>query len=176
MTSYQILYADPPWDYYGDPNKNAAAGKHYKLMTKEAIGNISVPHDKKCVLFLWATCPKLNDALWVLDKWGFHYRGIAWVWVKTSKAGKIIYGQGVRPTFTKPTTELVLVGSTNKKGRTFSIKDEAMGQVILAPREQHSKKPSVVRDNIVKILGDLPRLEMFARQYTPGWDCFGDQL
>jgi N6-adenosine-specific RNA methylase IME4 len=173
---YSIIYADPPYHYYGDPNKNAAAGKHYSLMTTDDICKMLVPKAKKAVLFLWATGPKMPEAIRVMKEWGFHYKGVAWVWVKTNKAGKIIQGQGVRPTFVKPTTEFVLVGGTNKRGRTFPILDEGMGQVVLAPREEHSKKPDIIRDRIVELLGDLPRIELFARQQTPGWTSWGNEV
>ena len=42
--------------------------------------------------------------------------------------------------------------------------------------EEHSKKPDIIRDNIVKIIGDVPRIELFARQKTDGWDVFGNEI
>ena len=102
---------------------------------------------------------------------------MAFVWVKTSKAGKIINGQGVRPTLVKPTTEFVLAGTTCKTGRPFPLLTEAMGQVVLAsrPGEKHSAKPAEIRSRIVELLGDRPRAELFARTQEPGWDVWGLQ-
>ena len=49
-------------------------------------------------------------------------------------------------------------------------------QVIFEPTREHSRKPDCTRDRIVDLLGDLPRVELFARQTAPGWDSWGDQL
>lgn len=178
-SNYNIVYADPPWSYYGDPNKDQAAGKHYKLMSDNEIWSMPVRKicSEKAVLFLWATSPRLDAAIETVKRWGFHYRGIAWVWVKTTNAGKIINGQGVRPSFVKPTVELVLVGSTEKKGRTFPLLTESMSNVILAARpNKHSKKPEIFRQMITDLLGDRKRIELFARNSAPGWDLFGNEV
>jgi site-specific DNA-methyltransferase (adenine-specific) len=125
------------------------------------------------VLCLCATGPKLDLAIDLIRAWDFHYRGILFNWVKTAKDGHIIEGQGVRPSFTKPTTELVLVGSTQPEGRTLPIFDEGMAQVVFAPRSEHSSKPDEVRVRIQELWGDVPRLELFARAKYPGWDSWG---
>jgi len=177
---YSIIYADPPWAYYGDPNKDQAAGKHYSLMSQEALAALPVRDllEQKAACFMWATGPRLPEAVEIMRAWGLHFRGVAYVWVKTNNAGKIIQGQGVRPTFVKPTTEFVLVGSTCKTGRPLPLHTEAQGQVILAPRpgNRHSAKPSIVRDKIVELLGDVPRIELFARERTDGWDAWGNEV
>ena len=174
---YQVILADPPWHYYGDPNKDQAAGKHYALMSQDALAQMPVKSiaEKKAALFMWATGPRLPQAIELMDRWGFHFRGVAYVWVKTTNSGKIISGQGVRPTFVKPTTEFVLVGSTCKVGRPLSLLTEKQGQVVLAPRpnNKHSAKPTVFRDNITLLLGDVPRIELFAREAPFGWDVWG---
>ena len=174
---FDVIYADPPWLYYGDPNKDQAAGKHYPLMSTEDIAALPVRAiaATPAVLFLWATGPRLPEAISVMRAWGFHYRGVAYVWVKTRLDGGIISGQGVRPTFTKPTTEFVLVGSTNARGRAFPLLTQSQGQVVLAPRGRHSQKPAIVRDRIVELLGDRPRIELFARQRVDGWQAWGNE-
>lgn len=176
--SFEIIYADPPWSYYGDPNKDQAAGKHYSLMSTADISELPVRSiaANRSALFLWATGPRLPEAIEVMRTWGFHYRGVAYVWVKTAIDGHIIAGQGVRPTFVKPTTELVLVGSTNARGRAFPLLSERQGQVILAPRGAHSEKPDCIRDAIVALLGDRPRVELFATARFDGWEAWGDGL
>lgn len=176
---YQVLYADCPWAYYGSPDKDQAAGKHYALMGQEALKALPVRDitAKRAALFMWATGPRLPEAIDVMRAWGFHYRGVAYVWVKTSAQGRIISGQGVRPTFVKPTTELVLVGSTCKTGRPLPLLTEGQGQVFLGPRpgNRHSAKPPGIRDRIVQLLGDVPRIELFARDAAPGWDVWGNE-
>lgn len=175
---YAVIYADPPWHYYGDPNKDQAAGKHYPLMRNADIAALPVPSitAARAALFLWATGPRLPEAIAVMEAWGFHYRGVASVWVKAAADGHIISGQGVRPTFVKPTTEFLLVGSTCERGRPLPLLTEAQGQVVLAPRGRHSEKPAVFRDRIVELLGDVPRIELFARARADGWDAWGDEV
>lgn len=172
---YDIVLADPAWPYYGSTTKDAAAGKHYDLMSWEDISAMPVKEacNKKAAIFLWATGPLLHKQIKVLEDWGFYFRGVAFVWVKTRKDGGIISGQGVPPTFVKPTTEFLLAGTTCKTGRPFPILDSSVGQVVLAPRERHSKKPDIFRDEIVRVCGDVPRLELFARDCAEGWDATG---
>jgi hypothetical protein len=136
---YDIILADCPWPYYGDPNKDAAAGKHYALLSLGEIAAIPVASmaSPSAALFMWATCPRLPDALETMKAWGWYFRSVAFIWVKTRRDGAIIHGQGVQPTFTKPTTELLLAGTRKKTGRAFPLLDHAMGQVVLAPRGAH---------------------------------------
>jgi len=173
---YEIIYADCPWPYYGDPNKNAAAGKHYSLMSIEDICALPVRSiaAKRAALFLWATCPRLPDAIDAMRAWGFYYRGVAHVWVKTRKENNQPIGpQGVPPTFVKPVVELLLAGTTNRVGRPFPILTCKQRQLVYAPRQRHSEKPDVFRDLIVQLCGDRSRIELFARARAKGWDAWG---
>ena len=178
--TYDVILSDPPWYYFGSPTKMGAAGKEYDLMTDADLA--AMPVRAKCrdraVMLMWATCPRLDAAMRLMGQWGFTYRGVAFVWVKTTVSGKVIQGQGVRPTVVKPTTELVLVGSTQKLGRPLPVFDEGVGQVVLAPRGAHSQKPVEVRARIESLFGPgVRRLEMFARGSTiNGWDRFGNEL
>jgi N6-adenosine-specific RNA methylase IME4 len=175
---YDIVYLDPPWYYYGSPVKDAAAAKHYPLMTVEQLAQIDVRSilAKSAVVFMWATCPRLDFALKLLEAWGLHYRGVTYVWVKTNSEGGIIAGQGVPPTFTKPTTELLLAATTKPTGRPFPILDLAQSQVVLNRRGVHSEKPAVFRQRIEELCGDRPRIELFARSRAPGWDSWGAEV
>jgi len=174
---YSVIYSDPCWSYYGDPDKDQAAGKHYNMMDYSELRALPVRSlaAKSAALLLWATGPKLDEAVDLIRDWGFHYRGVAYVWVKTTNAGQVIHGQGVRPSFVKPTTEFVLVGSTHKTGRTLPLQTESQGQVVFAPRGAHSQKPEDFRHRIEELFGDVPRLEMFARTCAPGWDVWGNE-
>ncbi|MEQ1933166.1 MAG: MT-A70 family methyltransferase [Fimbriimonadaceae bacterium] len=172
---YKIVLADPPWEHYGDPNKDAAAGKHYDLMGQSVLKLLPARDilDGKGAMFLWATGPRLHYAIEALNSWGLHFRGVAYVWVKTNKAGNIILGQGIPPTFTKPTTEFLLAATTMKSGRPFPIHTFNQGQVVLAPRGPHSEKPEIFYRLIEELCGDVPRIELFARKQYPGWDTWG---
>lgn len=175
---YDIAYVDPPWFYYGSPIKDAAAGKHYPLMTLDELAAIDVRRmlNPRAAVFLWATCPRLNFALNLIEAWHLNYRGVAYVWVKVNKRGEIIAGQGVAPTFTKPTTELLLAATTNATGRPFPIRDLAQAQVVLHRRGAHSEKPAVFRTLIERLCGRRPRIELFARAAAPGWDAWGAEM
>ena len=157
--TYDIVYADPPWFYYGSQIKDAAAAKHYPLMKQEELAKLPVRSimNKRAALFLW----------------GLYYRGVAYVWVKTNGKGEPIRGQGVPPTFTKPTTEFVLAATTMATGRPFSILDLGQGQVVMEPRSQHSRKPGVFRQRIEQLCGTRTRIELFARESARGWDAWG---
>lgn len=173
--TYDIAYVDPPWSYYGSPVKDAAAAKHYPLMAQEELAQLPVRSilAKRAAVFVWATGPRLDFALDLLRAWGLYYRGIAYVWVKTNARNEIIRGQGVMPTFTKPTTELLLAATTMPTGRPFPILDLGQGQVVLHARAEHSRKPAIFRTLIEELCGDRPRIELFAREAAPGWDRWG---
>jgi N6-adenosine-specific RNA methylase IME4 len=177
--SYQVIYTDPPWFYYGAEDKMAAAGKHYSLMSDADLKAMPVRHKcaDKAVVFMWATCPRLDAAVDLLREWGFHFRGVPFVWVKTRADGAPIGAQGVRPSIVKPLVELVVAGSTEAKGRPLPLLDEAVQQTVFSPRGRHSEKPVEVRNRIDRLYGPVKRLEMFARGApVAGWDRFGNQL
>ena len=179
---YDILYVDPPWAYSGSTTKPGAAAKHYSCMgipeleaMRDEVARVTT---QKAVCLMWATGPLLDDAVRLLGAWGFHYRGVAFVWVKTRKDGGVIHGMGARPSVVKPTTEFVLVGAREASGRPLPLGDEGVGQVVLAPRGAHSAKPEEVRARIDRLYGPgHPRLEMFARGgCVAGWDRWGNEV
>lgn len=175
---YDIVYADPPWFYYGSQIKDAAAAKHYPLMTQDDLASLPVKSimAKRAALFMWATGPRLNFAIELIKNWGLYYRGVAYVWVKINGRGEIIRGQGVPPTFTKPTTEFVLAATTMPTGRAFPLLDLGQGQVVLEARSDHSRKPTIFRRLIEELCGERPRIELFARQSSEGWDVWGAEV
>ena len=172
---YDIVLADPPWKYYGDPNKMAAAGKHYLLMDLEEICNIPVKEliHPNSVVFLWTTSVFVEDSIKVLNAWNCFYRGVAFVWIKTKFDGTPIGAQGVRPSITKPLTEFVLVGSPVAKGRPLKLHSESVMQTIFAPRKKHSQKPEECQERISELYPGTTKLELFARRELYGWDAMG---
>lgn len=177
---YQVVLADPPWKYYGDPNKSQAAGKHYPMMSYEELKDLRIRSimAKKSILFCWTTSSKMSETCQLIKDWGLTYRGVFQVWVKTNKEGKIIHGQGIRPSFTKPTAEYLLVATTTKSGRTYPLLTESMPNVVLSarPGNIHSRKPIEFRKNITDLLGDIKRIELFARESVDGWDAWGNEV
>jgi N6-adenosine-specific RNA methylase IME4 len=179
---YNVVLIDPPWFYYGDKNKNAAAGKHYLLMSDADIKSLEIKKllKKEAFVFVWATGPKLDLAIEAIKSWGLYYRGVGHVWVKTNKHGQIIHAQGIPPTYSKPTTEFLLVATTSKKGRPLELINNALPQVVLEGRNArgHSAKPDKFYELIESAfsIAAAERLEIFARIRRPGWDAIGDAL
>jgi N6-adenosine-specific RNA methylase IME4 len=176
--TYDVVLADPPWAYYGQQDKWTAAAKFYPTVADEAIAALPIPQllSKTGVLFLWTTSPRLDVAMDCLKTWGLHYRGIAFVWVKCRKDGRPIGAQGIRPSIVKPTAEYVIAASRVAKGRPMKLADEAVPNVILAPRREHSRKPGEVQDMIERLYPEASRLELFARATRPGWDAWGNEV
>ena len=101
---YDVVLADPPWSYWGQQDKWGAAAKFYSTMATSEIADLPVRDllADRAVVFVWTTSAKLPDALELLAAWKLFYRGIAFVWVKTTRAGVPISARGVRPSITKP--------------------------------------------------------------------------
>ncbi|NDE17392.1 DNA methyltransferase [bacterium] len=176
---FDVVLLDPPWSHYGAQDKWGAAAKFYPTMSDEALASMPVGGllKKSSVVFCWATCPRLNFAIDLLEKWGLTYRGVAFVWVKTAKStGRPIGARGVRPSIIKPTTELVIAGSLTSKGRPMPLASEAVAQVVLAPVGAHSEKPVEVMERIELLYPEASRLELFARKTRPGWDSWGNEV
>lgn len=181
-TGYQIIYADFPWPY----TSFGTARLPYDKMEESEIAHFDWSrwvNPRGCVVFSWATCPRLDTALRVGETWkqqhGLHYQGVAFVWIKTRLDGVPIGASGPRPRLVKPLAEFVLAYSTHPKKRVFPLQSESVSQYVFAPKARkhdHSKKPHEVRNRIVQLLGPLPRVELFARERVDGWDAWGDQL
>ena len=166
---YNIIYADPAWKYWESGNKNQSL--HYKTMTIEEICSLPVKNiaDDDCVLFLWVTYPILQQAFDVIKAWGFEYSTAAFVWVKKNRQQDTPFvGCG---SWTRANSELCLLAT---KGNIMRL-DASVSQIIEAPIEEHSKKPDIVREQIVRLVGKLPRIELFCRNPAEGWDVWGNE-
>ena len=168
---YKIIYADPPWAYRNMGNIQATANSHYSTMNNEDICKLPINEiaDDNSILFLWATFPKIQEALNVIKSWGFEYKTVGFVWIKKNKCGSNFFGVGW---YTKSNAEVCLIGV---KGKSPKISN-SISQIIETVREKHSKKPDIVREKIVEFAGDLPRIELFARQKVKGWDSWGNEV
>lgn len=176
MSVYDVILTDPPWKYYGAGDKWGAAKKHYPCLTEAEISAIVPPLSRKGVLFMWTTSAFLEVSLRIISNWGLAYRGVAFVWVKTNKAGQPLGATGVRPSITKPLTEFVLAASPVAKGRPLPLNDEAARQTIFAPRGRHSEKPIETYERIESMYPNASKLEMFARNTRTGWDAWGNEV
>lgn len=109
-----------------------------------------------------------------MEAWGFTYKTAAFVWVKTyAKSGKPFWGMGQ---YTRANAEVCLLGISPDFRAGTQIKSHRVHQIVTAPFEGHSKKPDEVRRRIVELLGDVPRIELFARERAEGWDAWGDEV
>lgn len=167
---YQIIYADPPWKY-GDSHTLGGAGKKYDLMSMEELYDLPIQKlcAENCVLFLWVTYPFLQEGLDLIKAWGFTYKTIGFQWIKTTKNGKLFWGCG---NWTRANSEPCLIGV---KGKPKALMHN-IHQVIMEPITKHSEKPAIVRDKIVQLCGDVPRIELFARKPSRGWDVWGNEV
>lgn len=177
---YNIIYLDPAWYFNSRNNTNTRFGggitDKYPVMKLEEIKKINVPSlaDENCALFMWATTStgdsNLAEKLQLFKHWGFRLVNIGFTWVKVNPNKMTpFFGTGY---YTKSNAEHCFLGI---KGKMKPISNN-VSSLIISPREEHSKKPDIVRDKIVELFGDLPRCELFARQEVQGWDCFGNEI
>ena len=171
---YQIIYADPPWEYKESGSGSRVVSSHYQTMSIEEIKKLPVKNisSEKSMLFLWVTFPKLEYGLATIKAWGFNYFGLGFDWIKLYKNGKPCFGMGY---YTRQNTEICLIGVKDKPYRIKPLVRN-VSSVIRAERREHSRKPDCVRDYIVKICGNIPRIELFARQKVEGWDYWGNEV
>lgn len=168
---YKIIYADPPWQYDDKSLNRGGAERHYITTANSELELMDVQSvcDDDCIMFMWATFPKMQEALDLMRAWGFEYKTVAFTWVKKNKIkDSWFWGMG---RWTRSNAEVCLLGVKGKPKRV------GMGvhSVIDAKAMKHSEKPQEARDKIIELMGDLPRLEMFARYSAPGWDVFGNE-
>ncbi len=171
---YDIILCDPPWSYrvWTKKGMGRTAESHYPTMHLKDICALPVGDlaAKDCALFLWVTFPNLQDAFSVLNAWGFTYKTVAFVWIKQNrKKPSLFWGLGH---WTRANAELCLLATKGSPKRESA----AVHQVVVSPVEEHSKKPDEVRNRIITLMGDLPRVELFARTTVPGWDVWGNEV
>lgn len=162
---YGVVLADPPWRY---ANSSKTYGRrierHYPTMPTDGICALNVPSADDSVLFLWATAPLLQDAIRVMEAWGFAYKSHA-VW------DKVKFGMGY---WFRGQHEMLLVGTRGKfRAPAPSLR---VRSVLRIPRTVHSRKPAEVRDLIASWYPDERKLELFARERAKGWDCWGNEV
>jgi N6-adenosine-specific RNA methylase IME4 len=172
---YKVIYADPPWQFN---NKNtggslsSGAANHYDVMTHEDICQLPVQDiaDDDCILFMWWVASQPEEALRVVKSWGFTLKTMTgFVWDKETKHGKDFFGMGF---YTRQGSENCLIAVKGKPQKVSS----SVRAVTRAKVGKHSEKPNVFNDKIVELMGDVPRIELFARNTVDGWDSWGKGL
>ncbi|RGG65687.1 DNA methyltransferase [Eubacterium sp. AF17-7] len=171
---YKIIYADPPWQYrvYSKKGQGRSAENHYHTMNIKDIMALPVDKiaDKDCILFLWITFPCLKEGIEVMERWGFKYKTCGFNWVKRNKK-KNTYFMGLG-FWTRSNSEVCLIGTKGQPKRV----SKSVPQICDARIMEHSRKPAEIRERIVELCGELPRIELFARDKVKGWDSLGDEI
>ena len=180
---FNIIYADPPWRF-----KNWSMKELSKRGEKWARRNGRSPYDvmdhaaicalpvadlaaKNSILFMWATYPKLPEALEVVSAWGFEYKTVGFTWVKQNKSGVgFHFGLGYH---TRGNPEICLLGT---RGKGLRRVDNSVPNLLISPLGEHSQKPNDARLRIARLYGDVPKIELFARQRVEGWSAWGNQV
>lgn len=175
MKKYNIIYADPPWKFN---NKNtggsmkSGAAYHYPTMSLEDICKLPVNNiaADNSILFMWWVASQPHGALKLVESWGFSLKTMSgFTWIKKTKNWKDFFGMGF---WTRQGSENCLIAIKGKPKRI----DASVRNVVYEKVGVHSEKPDIFRQNIVKLMGDLPRIELFARQQYEGWDVFGNEV
>ena len=176
---YNIIYADPPWKFTSPKFQDGNRGfgnrveDRYKTMNIKEICDLPIKKiaDKNCILFLWIIDSHLEKSFKIFKSWGFRFATIGFTWVKQYKSGSYCYNFG---TYTLKSTEICLIGLKGKL-KKLKNKNNVKG-LVFAERTKHSKKPDYIRKQIVELCGDLPRIELFARNRYKGWDSWGNEI
>jgi N6-adenosine-specific RNA methylase IME4 len=171
---YSVIYADPPYEFkvWSDKNNTRCAKHHYDTMSLDAIKSFDMSSiaNENSVLFLWVVNSMLPEGLRLMEHWGFTYKTVAFTWVKKNKKSDTFFvGLGY---YTRQNPELCLLGTRGKGLKRIS---KGVRNLVVERIREHSRKPDIVRDYIVELYGNVPRIELFARCRTDGWDTFGDQ-
>jgi len=170
---FAAIYADPPWEFkvYSGKGKQRSAERYYDTSSVEAIKALPIEKlaAEDCVLCMWAVSPELPGALEVIKAWGFEYKTIGFGWVKQNRGGEGLFtGMGY---WTRANLECSLLAT---RGAPMRLAMD-VHQIVTTPIGEHSAKPGEVRSRIQRLLAG-PYLELFARQATPGWTSWGNEL
>jgi N6-adenosine-specific RNA methylase IME4 len=177
---YKVIYADPPWHYGSKSAVNNSSGseimelkEHYPTMRQKELIALPVADiaDDDCACFMWVTDSHLDEGIELMKEWGFKYKTIAFNWVKTTSRGN--FCKNVAP-WTMKSSEICILGI---KGQMLKNKvANNVEALIVAERTKHSRKPKEAMERIELLFGDIPRIELFARQRAEGWDAWGNEV
>jgi len=182
MKKYNIIYADPAWDMgyvKGGKTQGSVKGGEplpYSTMTDKEIMEMPIKDitADNAFLFLWVTDNRIPIVADIMQAWGFKYNSIAFIWNKISKCNTKV--RTTLTPYTRRSCEYCFLGTRGKTKEM--VKDHYVLQHIAwaSQTRKHSVKPPEVAERIVKLCGDLPRLELFARQNIQGWDAWGNEV
>jgi len=186
---YNIVYVDPPWRYNDKGCEGAASTQYGTMSLKELVELKSTVKEmaaRDCVLLMWVTWPMLKEGLHLIQEWGFNYKTLFIEWIKLTKNRLVFFGTGH---YAKSNSEIILFGTRGRitaypRGNFESQimceepspHAEVESQLLVTVKREHSRKPEEAKRRIVSVFGDLPRIEMFARGPSQGWDVWGNEV
>ena len=168
MPAFGVIYADPPWSLGG----SVKGSPPYPCLSTGDICALPVERlaALDCALLLWAVHSRLPDAFAVIRSWGFEYKTVAFTWVKRTPLDTGYFlGRGYQ---THSNAEICLLATRGKPARVGT----GVPGLVVSPRREHSRKTDEVRERIVRVFGDVPRAELFARQKVPRWKAWGNEV
>jgi len=172
--TFSIAYIDPPWRYNARANATSTA-PHYSSMSDEELIRMPVCGllNEDAVIALWATAPKFDVAIRLLDAWGFEFRTVLLTWIKVTAAGQTpVYSS--TGAYSRPCAEYLLLGVRGRM-QVSRRNGYLIDSVLETRRTEHSHKPDCVRNLLVTVFGDRTRIELFARETVPGWIVWGNE-
>ena len=170
---YQIIYADPPWQYERSTSKlSNQCETHYPVMSHEELEMLDVASlaDKNCSLFLWTSNPMLPKAISLIDTWGFVYKTVYKVWRKVNNDGTNVMVPGW---WSRSSTELLIVATVGSPLKKYKCANHTEQQEYTSTRTIHSEKPDEIRESIENFMKVEHKIELFARKVVDGWDAWG---
>lgn len=175
---YKIIYADPAWQFNskrtGGSMTSGSEHQYKSVMSLDDIKAMPVSDlaDDNCILVMWYVSSQPQEALDVVESWGFKLRNMnGFVWEKLTKHGLPFFGMGY---YTRAGAECAIIATKGKPSEI--VLDHSVRQVRRAVVGKHSEKPAEFRDDIVKLAGDVPRIELFSRHNIEGWDRWGNEV
>lgn len=173
---YGVIFADPPWSFKTYSNRDQGTVPHrgaepYKAMTREELLALPVGElaAKDCVLHMWTISSHMDQCIELGRAWGFEYKSLGLIWVKTQKGDPETPKMGMGHWF-RQECEVTLLFAKGKPSRMSA----GVRQTILEPAREHSRKPdeSFAR---VEALSAGPYCELFSRASRAGWDQMGNE-
>lgn len=171
MSKFNIILSDNPWQYKDTAGKRGA-DKQYATMSKRdlsllRIGDLAA---ENCAHVMWVTAPFMPVGISLMKTYGFEYKTVLFTWIKTNRlSGTPFMGMG---NYTRTNPEFILLGIRGRMER----KSKSVHSVIMSAIRKHSAKPLEARERLVELFGDVPRVELFAREKCDGWTQTGLEL
>ena len=173
MFGYEIIYADPAWSFetWSEAGQDRSPSQHYETMTIDEIAALPVGQlaSRNCALCMWVVDPLLDVAIDILKAWGFRITTVLFTWTKEKPSGAEHIGTGY---YSRANPEMCLLGMTGR----LPVLDRGIRQWQHHPVREHSRKPDAFANDIVRMFGDRPRVELFSRSNRPGWDHWGKEV